>query len=417
MKKFKLKFAITTLLFTALFACEDLLFEENLSDKTVAIIAPVNNSVLTTTTVNFNWNPVNGADEYQIQIAKPAFSNAIQVIVDSTMTNNNTQASFTLEAGQFEWRIRAMNNNSQTPYTTTRFSIEPETFDTDISGQEVQLLAPNDGAVVTNPEITFSWEDVQYAENYKIQIATPNFENAIQLLVDTQVSTTSFNHTLPDGAYQWRVKARNSVSETSYTTYSFTVMTEVPFPDREVVILSPEDNIVTNQSLIPIQWEVVNDATLYRIQIIDANDQTLVDEQTTTQTALVINFPDGEFIWQVRAENNTEVTSYTSQNITVDTIAPNTPSLLTPIDGAILASTQVTFTWTRDPIDGTPEKDSLYIFFDSNLLNLALSEEVTNGSFTTLLDDDTTYYWFMKAFDEAGNESEDSDVFSFSIDE
>lgn len=415
MKKIKLKIAFLPLLFIAVISCEDILFEENLTEKAVTINAPVNNSVLTNTTVHFNWNTVNGADEYQIQIAKPAFSNAVQILVDSTLSTN--QISFSLESGNFEWRIRGMNNNSQTPYNTSSFSIEPETFDNDISGEVVQIIAPVDGVVTSNPELTFSWEAVPFAENYKIQIATPNFENATQLLADEALTTTSYSHTLPDGEYQWRVKARNSVSETPYTTFSLTVKSELPFPDREVIILAPEDDFITNEALVALQWEAVNDATHYRVQIIDTDDQSLVDEQTTTQKALVVNFPDGAFIWQVRAENNTEVTAYTSQDITVDTIAPNTPNLLTPIDGATLTSVQVNFTWTRDPIDGTSEKDILYVYFDSNLTNLAFSEEVANGSFTTTLDNDTTYYWFMKAFDEAGNESDDSDVFSFTINE
>lgn len=418
MKNNKIKrIALLPLLFLAMVACEDILFEEDLSEKAVTLNAPVNNSVLTNITVNFNWNPVNGADEYQIQIAKPAFSNAVQVLVDSTITENITQVNFTLEAGEFEWRIRGLNNNSQTPYTTSNFSIEPETFDNDLSEVAVQLIAPANDAVLTDQEITFSWEAVPFSENYKIQIATPDFENATQLLADEVLSSTSFSNTLEDGAYQWRVKAQNSESETSYTTYSLTVMSEAPFPDREVVILAPDDSFITNESLVSLQWEAVNDATLYRIQIIDAEDQTLVDEQTTTQTALVIDFADGDFIWQVRAENNTEVTTYTSQTITVDTVAPNAPALLTPLDGSTLASTDVTFTWTRDPIDGSTEKDYIFVYFDSNLTNLAFSQEVANGSFTTLLDDDTTYYWFMNAVDEAGNESDDSDVFSFTINE
>lgn len=413
----KLKIALLPLLFLAIIACEDILFEEDLSEKAVTIIAPVNNTIIETTTVNFNWDPVNGSDEYQIQIATPTFSNAVQVLVDSIVTENITQVNFNLEAGQFEWRIKGLNNSSQTPYTTSNFSIEPETFDNDLSEVAVHLIAPANDAVMTDQEITFSWEAVPFSENYKIQIATPDFENATQLLADEVLSSTSFSNTLEDGAYQWRVKAQNSESETSYTTYSLTVMSEVPFPDREVVILSPDDSFITNESLVSLQWEAVNDATLYRIQIIDAEDQTLVDGQTTTQIALVVTFTDGDFIWQVRAENNTEATSYTSQTITVDTVVPNAPSLLTPVDGSTLTSTDVTFTWTRDPIDGSTEKDYLFVYFDSNLTNLAFSQEVTNGSFTTLLDDDTTYYWLMNAVDEAGNESDDSDVYSFTINE
>ena len=396
---------------TTSFIVDALTFDEDISNETVAIVAPIDGAVLETNTINFTWEPVEFAEDYKIQIATPDFNNTVQVVVDEVLAG--TTSTQTLEDGDYQWRIKARNSESETGYTIASFSVQSN--GDDLSNKTVTLIAPIDGAMLTNNELNFTWEAVTNADEYIVQIATPDFTNPIQVVVDETLTTTTATHTLIDGSYQWRVKAKNATSQTPYTTSSFTIETNIAFSDREVVILSPVDNFVSNQSVINIQWETVEDATFYRIQVLDATSSALLDEQTTTQTNIPFTFPEGNLIWQVRAETSSESTQYTSQNITVDTVPPNTPTLLTPLDAEILTSTSVTFTWDRIPIGGTPEMDTLYVYLDSGLTNQVLQEEVTNGTFTTTLSSNETYYWYMKAFDEAGNESDDSSVFSFTI--
>ncbi|MDC6390663.1 hypothetical protein PP182_18395 [Maribacter sp. PR1] len=100
---------------------------------------------------------------------------------------------------------------------------------TDISDQELNLLAPSDSVVVTQNEVRFSWNEVFEANSYHVQVAQPNFENAVQVVIDTLVvvdSTylgSSFVKPLSDSSYEWRVKAMNSDFETEYKTHAFWV--------------------------------------------------------------------------------------------------------------------------------------------------------------------------------------------------
>jgi len=407
----RLSFFLITIL--GLASCEGVLFEEDLSNRNVQALAPVNNAVLTNTSVNFSWSGIEDADEYQVQIATPAFSNATQVVFDSVMTNLN--ATVNLDPNFYEWRVKALNNTSETSYTTSNFSLESEVFENDISGASVLLIAPSEGAVVTSNEVIFSWEDVDFAEDYIIQVATPDFENPIQLLVDEIIEESTFQANLDDNNYEWRIKARNSTSETAYTSASFEVSMEASFEDSVVLVVAPIDNFVTNESNVVLLWQAVEGATFYRIQVIDPLDDTVLVEQTTTTSNINVDFPDGNSIWQVRAENTSVNTVYTAQNITVDTMAPNTPMLQTPADLEDLPTPGVTFTWTRDPIEGTAEQDVIFVYSDVGLTNLILSEEVNDNSFSTTLTNGETYYWLMNAFDDAGNTSADSDVYSFTI--
>ena len=100
---------------------------------------------------------------------------------------------------------------------------------------------------------------------------------------------------------------------------------------------------------------------------------------------------------------------FSSRTITVDTTAPNTPTLDLPTDNiTIAASTSTTFKWNRTDIVGTPELDSIYFYSEVTLQNLVhknrgITKEYTKNDFST-----GDYYWFVKSFDKAGNQSTSS---------
>ena len=104
-----------------LFSCEAI-FVENISNATVTILAPTEGSTVTNGTVNFNWNAVEDAETYQIQIATPTFANASQIVLDSTISK--TSFSKNLTVGIYQWRVNASNSDYQTTYTTTSFEVQ-----------------------------------------------------------------------------------------------------------------------------------------------------------------------------------------------------------------------------------------------------------------------------------------------------
>ncbi|MEM9650019.1 MAG: hypothetical protein AAF969_16190, partial [Bacteroidota bacterium] len=57
----------------------------------------------------------------------------------------------------------------------------------DISAQSVPILAPQDGSVLTTNAVGLNWDTIEDATGYRIQLATPNFENAAQLVLDSLV--------------------------------------------------------------------------------------------------------------------------------------------------------------------------------------------------------------------------------------
>ena len=114
------KIAWTCSLVILFIGCEAI-FVEDISNRNVQILAPTENAVLSTGDITFRWQLLEDADSYQLQVAKPNFNNATQIMLDSvTDTNIITQE---LAVGAYEWRVKAINSDYETEYTKVFFTV------------------------------------------------------------------------------------------------------------------------------------------------------------------------------------------------------------------------------------------------------------------------------------------------------
>lgn len=93
----------------------------------------------------------------------------------------------------------------------------------DLSGKSIMVLAPKNGTVVDSIA-TFTWEALEEAENYHLQVAKPSFENASQIVIDTLMTKTNYTKPLGTGNYEWRVRGENSGYVTAYSKQDFIVV-------------------------------------------------------------------------------------------------------------------------------------------------------------------------------------------------
>jgi hypothetical protein len=294
----------------------------------------------------------------------------------------------------------------------TFISCEEIITEKDISQSEVALVAPTNNAQFYSTGVSFTWDPVADATEYQLQIATPNFTNPLQIVLDTTIKETTFTQQLLIGNYEWRVRAKNSAYSTPYSTRQVSVVSAADFQNNTVVLNTPVNNLITKIVLQNLSWQSILGATGYQVQVFDANN-TVVSDQTITTTNLNYTFPEGSYFWKVRASNGTQQTLYSSRSVLVDTTIPNSPVLSSPANASTITSTSVNFQWNRNPIAGSVEKDSIYIYTDLTLKNLKL-KQVASSPFSTTLELGT-YFWYVKSFDQAGNLSPKSTVFSFLI--
>lgn len=291
-------------------------------------------------------------------------------------------------------------------------SCEQILMEEDISQKELKVLAPAAGAVVDASVISFHWSAVRGASDYRLQIATPSFQEPQQVTVDTIVEENFFLVELPKKNYEWRVRALNSEYQTSFVSASFKVVINEDFSSNRVVLVSPKEDYNTNQLKNFLEWQEVKDASVYRVQIIE--NGKIIKEETVSEEHLQISFSTGDFLWKVRAENETQNTFFSQRKITIDTTSPEVPELLRPANESVLATEKVSFEWDRKESGGSKVKDSLFIFNDTALEDLVEKAQVNTGYDTTLPKEET-YFWYMESFDEAGNRSGISETFSFTL--
>lgn len=296
-----------------------------------------------------------------------------------------------------------------------QFSCGEIIFEHDISDSYVNVLAPTNNTTLTTGNISFNWETVSDADKYQIQIATPNFANAKQIVLDSLTENASYVLQLLPNNYEWRVRAVNSAFETAYFTNVLYVDEVTDFSDNHVILVSPDNNFITNKNIQSLTWQPVDGATEYRVQIWQPDTNgALENDVVINTTALEYEFLDGNFLWQVRAQTNTQNTAYSSRSLLIDTKSPNTPELLNPVNGAAMSAGEITFNWLRNDISGSIEIDSIYLYNDAALNNLILKDRVQNKEYIKELSADD-YYWNVQSFDEAGNKSSLSSTFNLII--
>lgn len=237
---YKLLFYIVLL---TLSSCEDILFEKNISDKEMVLIAPVNKAQFISSTVSFSWGSVENASKYNLQIAKPNFANPMQIVLDTLVTATTYTKQLTV--GEYEWRIKAVNSAYETPYKNRFLTI---VSNSDFQNNSVVLLTPTNNLITKIASQNLSWQAVLGATSYQVQV----YDTGNTIVNDQTLTTTNSNYAFPQGSYQWRVRASNGTDQTLYSSRSILVDTTVP---NTPVLSSPINASTQTAGQISFQWD------------------------------------------------------------------------------------------------------------------------------------------------------------------
>lgn len=184
---------------------------KDIKNDVVRVLAPANNLITTSNQITFWWEEVNGADKYNIQIVKPDFATINTIIADTNVAG--TKFTKTLTPGKYQWRIRAFNAGSNTPYTLFDLTIDTTS---NLTNQLVSPVAPLANAITGNRKVVFKWNPLNAALQYQVVLT----DAANGVLKDTTTTATSYTYTFPQATatYKWKVRALNNSSLTQYNT-------------------------------------------------------------------------------------------------------------------------------------------------------------------------------------------------------
>lgn len=374
-----------------------------------SLTSPADSSTVVTDTPQLNWGVVSDASEYQVQVDNdPDFSSPeLDINID---TNPYTTSS--LSDGTYYWRVRGNDSVGNSGPWSTEWSF---TIDT-IGAAAPSLTSPTDGALLTVNTPQLTWGTVAGANAYQVQVDDASSFNSLNFEYTTP-STTHATTTLVDGTYYWRVRSDDTVGNWGdwSDVWSFTIDTTAPgIP----TLSSPANGASVGYSTPLLEWNAVGDATEYQVQVAGTSAFTTpAFNQTTAGLSFDVPVPlgDGMYYWRVSARDEAGNWGSWSDvwDFIVDATPPPAPTTPSPANGAsvdytpqlgwnaaagaseyhVQVATSDTFTTTF--VDTT--RDKLFV-----IIPLTLG--------------DGTYYWQVRAVDDAGNWGDWSAAWNFIVD-
>lgn len=214
--------AITSLFF----ACSDI-FEEDIESDIISLNTPPDSAIVSDYQVSFWWSELEGADSYRLMVVSPDFQNPQRLILDTTITLN--LFLYTLEPGNYQWRVTGMNSAYETKkYNTYTFTIDTTS---DISHQNVLLRLPSDSYATNQMTVFFKWDSLYAASDYAFKIKEQSWGGSTNF--DTTLYQNSIYHQFSEeGTYAWGVMAENNVSTTLFTYRTLLIDTTDPLPSE-----------------------------------------------------------------------------------------------------------------------------------------------------------------------------------------
>ncbi|MFC3197341.1 hypothetical protein ACFOET_06930 [Parapedobacter deserti] len=292
-----------------------------------------------------------------------------------------------------------------------------EFFEKSITDDSIVLLSPGADAETNTYLVNFLWEPLDHALQYRLQLASPSFDSAALFHADTTLEKTMFSTTLQPGRYEWRVRGLNGSSGTAYTTRAFTIH-EAALSMQTVLQVSPQDNFITSQRKLEMEWQGIFSAKSYRLQV-DSNafadeDNLLLDRSVAGTSFAYDVLDEARHQWRVRAENDTAQSRWSMVRSFIHDRTPPLPPALTAPANNVQVNRPVSLQWNASQ-DAAFYR--LYVYrSDSTLLSahFPLRLETTSYAFDAGTRGERIL-WRVRATDRAGNESGYSDWRSFVI--
>lgn len=284
-------------LMISLTSCKEFI-EPSLDQQEIQAIAPADGTEITSYQLTFWWEGNVDALTYRLQVVAPSFTAAKQMILDTLVRAD--KFTYTLEPGNYQWRVRAENGSSRTAYATNSFTVHPSS----LTEQTVQWVSPAQQLYTANPTLSYQWLKLYGANGYRLQIDKNNFSNEQNLDLNVVTDNLSYSYTsLAEGIYQIRVRAENATENSKWSAVR--TMTYDASPPAQVSLSSPA-NRQTLAKPFNLTWLAINDAQQYELAVYQSDSVTLYHSSfpqllNTTSHNFNMGNTGENLVWRVRA--------------------------------------------------------------------------------------------------------------------
>ena len=296
-----------------------------------AVLSPISGSLFISrpeSTMNLQWNPVFGADYYQVLVYHT--SRAEPVAEDLFSEDTQMEISFDEHPeGSYYWTIQAFAN--ETPMSTRVTGLLTEASFTvkkiyPVTLQNPTIRAEYDGMdAFMNPD-TIQFTSRSPIENYEIFVVKDKFQTQLPTeygasvtIPEQEIVYRGSKQQLPPlaaGTYWWTVTAttEGSYDISNITPRYFTVHPVPPFPP--VQGMEPKNGSVFDEKYLSsttslqLSWKTIADAEAYQVLLFnnDTNEEVMniivpamPNQSTMSYTLDLTKFGVAHYTWTVKA--------------------------------------------------------------------------------------------------------------------
>ncbi|WP_431244364.1 hypothetical protein ACQ9BO_08635 [Flavobacterium sp. P21] len=180
---------------------------DDLTNQQVILLTPDNNKYLNFKKITLSWQQLDKATSYSVRVVNTANGQEVYPQTDVTDTSVTLDLP-TIDDGNYEWRVKAKNANTETKqYGAKKFNI-----DTTVPNQPKNATPADNSTQTVNTPVNYTWTiatdtgTIKSPVSYVLEIASDvDFTNISQTLYS---NTTTLSYTfLNAGTYYWRVRA------------------------------------------------------------------------------------------------------------------------------------------------------------------------------------------------------------------
>lgn len=336
------------------------------------ITTPSPNQTVAVAGVTFQWDPVGGADSYDLRLFDAA-TNAV-LFQGGLLGANATSTLISLPRGEFVFAVRACSGAFTVAtcgsYATRSFSVDPAS---PLSAPQVDQ--PLEGAQLTSSTVTFGWSAVNGASRYEVLL-----EDVQAGTIELQLSTAGLGTVYSlRGSNQYRFVVRACAAGCGPWSAPLKFSAQLPQVPQTAPRISPNP-VVANGNQVTVSYNSVQGADLYRVLIVQPNSgpgggALTVAANTTGQTSITLPAPAGAASAFVAACNGNGCSANsTAAPVNVPGPNPSAPVLGSPTAGQTVNGPVVFFSWNRVP--GDNGSNTTYRLYVQDLLRQSAALDV-----------------------------------------
>jgi len=288
-----------------------------------SLIAPANNAVSQSSSIDFHWNAVEGASGYRVWIAVDGTAAAVAGETDATTLHS------VISSGVVDWFVEALFDGCAS--TSSPHFVFTVPHAESCGNAVATLTSPANNSSTTSSIVTFLWSGVAGATGYELYAS---LDNGTPILLGSTTGATSLTKEVGAGTLKWFVRALFNGCP-SRDSQSFVFVYAPPAAcanNARPLLATPADGALSVTSPVSFEWSDVGAAS-YRLFInSELRDTTQQPRRNGLQLAT------GPYEWYVEATFN----GCTSLRSTVSHFTViSKPACVVPAKPTILAPSEV----------------------------------------------------------------------------